>query len=194
MAEAGHISRIPGATYAVSNTGPLISAFQSDSFGLLTEMFPAVFVSTACVAELEKHGWERELRAVSSRLLSVKLTVAETRRARAVARQIAQHSDSKDPVARHHSGEAEAIVLAQRAEHCSDVRLLDELAARAIAKQGGLKMSGFPGVLLLAVQAGIISAEDLKTRLELCRSKGTHYGLSFIAQVYEMAKRGHRSL
>lgn len=31
--------RLPGTTYAISNTGPLISAFQSNSFGLLTQIF-----------------------------------------------------------------------------------------------------------------------------------------------------------
>jgi len=70
--------------------------------------------------------------------------------------------------------------------------LLDELAARAIARQMGVKLSGFPGALLLAVQGGLISAEELKARLEVCRKKGTHYGAHFIQQVYEMAKHGRR--
>lgn len=53
----------------------------------------------------------------------------------------------------------------------------------------GVKLSGFPGVLLLATQGGLISAEELRTRLEICREKGTHYRTSFIQQVYEMAKQ-----
>src|SRR5207245_11222283 len=97
---------------------------------------------------------------------------------------------TNDRVVENHRGEAQAIVLALRSEYQEDILLLDELAARAIAKQAGLKLSGFPGVLLLAVQGGLISAAELKARLEACRQQGTHYGATFIQHVYEMAKGG----
>ena len=110
------------------------------------------------------------------------------KRALTFARRIAQHPDTKDPAIENPLGESQAIVLALRSEHKDDLLLLAELAARSIAKQAGIKLSGFPGVLLLATQVGLISAEDIKKRLELCRVKGTHYGVKFIKQVYEMAK------
>ncbi len=182
-------AKIPGATYAISNTGPLISAFQSDSFKLITKIFPTVFISTICMAELEDHGWKDEIQAASPQLVVMKLTVEEEKRALAFARQISQNPDTNDPVIENHLGESQAIVLSLRSEHKNDLLLLDELAARSIAKQAGIKLSGFPGVLLLATQVGLISAEDIKKRLELCRVKGTHYGVNFIKQVYEMAKR-----
>ncbi|MCL4867991.1 MAG: hypothetical protein KJ063_03395 [Anaerolineae bacterium] len=69
---------------------------------------------------------------------------------------------------------------------------MDELAARAVAKQNRVRLSGFPGVLLLAVQMGLISAAELKNRLEICQLQGTHYGVKFIEQVYEMAKKGQK--
>jgi predicted nucleic acid-binding protein len=192
MAEARPATRRPGVTYAVSNTGPLISAFQSDSFALLTHIFAEVHISTACMAELTKHGWEEEVRAASPKLVIVKLAPGEERHALAIAKQIAQHPDTNDPIAEHHLGEAQAIVLALRSEYRDDLLLLDELAARAIAKHLGVKLSGFPGALLLAVQGGLITAEELKVRLEQCRAQGTHYGVPFIKQVYEMAKQGRR--
>lgn len=182
-------TRIPGATYAISNTGPLISAFQSDSFQLLTRIFPYIFISKACKAELVKHGWEKEIKAAAPQLIIIKLFHREEKQALAIAGQISQHQDMNDPVPENHLGESEAIVLALRPEHRDDLLLLDELAPRSIAKQAGIKLSGFPGVLLLAVQIGFISPEDLKKRLEICREKGTHYGVDFIRQVYEMAKR-----
>jgi predicted nucleic acid-binding protein len=184
--------RLPGVPYAVSNTGPLISAFQSDSFSLLTRIFAKIHVPVACIAELETHGWEREVQAVAPRLVPMKLTVNEEQRALTFARQIAQHPDTDDPVAENHQGEAQAIVLALRAEYRDNVLLLDELAARAIAKEAGLKLSGFPGALLLATRYGLISADELKARLETCRQQGTHYGATFIQQVYLMAKTGGR--
>lgn len=192
MSEAQAAARLSGTTHTVSNTGPLISAFQSDSFALLTSIFAEIRISTACAAELTKHGWEEEVRAASPKLVIMKLAPGEERQALAIAKQIAQHPDTNDPIAEHHLGEAQAIVLVLRSEHRDDLLLLDELAARAIAKHMGVKLSGFPGVLLLAVQGGLISAEELQVRLEKCREQGTHYGVTFIKQVYEMAKQGRR--
>lgn len=189
MMESNSFTKIPGATYAISNTGSLISAFQSNSFELITKVFPTVFISTVCMTELEDHGWKDEIQAASLQLIVMKLTANEEMRALIFARQISQHRDTNDPVIENHLGESQAIVLALRSEHKNDLLLLDELAARSIAKQAGIKLSGFPCVLLLATQAGLISAEELKNRLELCRKNGTHYGVNFIRQVYEMAKR-----
>jgi predicted nucleic acid-binding protein len=109
-----------------------------------------------------------------------------------LAERIANHPDSGDPVNEHHLGEAQAIALALRAEYQDDLLLLDELAARAIAKEEGIKLSGFPGVLLLAVRGELMPAEELRVRLEECREQGTHYSASFVQEVYRMAKHEWR--
>lgn len=192
MTQPTPMARLPGATYAVSDTGPLISAFQSDSFSLLTQVFAAIHIPPACVTELENHGWKEEVQAASPQLVTAELTANEEKRAVTFAERIAQHPDSGDPVVENHLGEAQAIALALRPEYQEDLLLLDELAARAIARETSVKLSGFPGVLLLATQGGLISAEDLKARLETCRQKGTHYGATFIQQVYVMATQGRR--
>lgn len=186
------MTRSPGVTYAVTNTGPLISAFQSDSFELLTQIFAQIHTSPICMAELLKHGWNEAVKATSSKLMTVKLSSDEEKLAVRLAEQIVQHPDTTDPIVANHLGEAQAIVLALRPEYQNDLLLLDELAARAVAKEQNIKLSGFPGVLLLAVQGGLISAEDLKARLEQCRKQGTYYGADFIQQVYEMAKEGKK--
>lgn len=186
--------RVAGVTYAVSNTGPLISAFQSDSFSLLTQLFTEIHISTVCATELAKHGWEDEVKAATPKLVVIKLTPEEEPRALEIAEKITRHPDTNDPVVENHLGESQAIILASRPDYQNDLLLLDELAARAVAKQLGIKISGFPGALLLAVQGGLISPRDLKLRLEKCKSLGTHYGDSFILQVYEMAKRSRRKI
>lgn len=111
----------------------------------------------------------------------------EEERAATFARQLANQEVS---VTLKHTGEAEIIAIALRPEFRRDVLLLDELAARELAKQNGISISGFPGVLLSAVQSGLISAENLRTRLERCRDQGTHYGKRFIQEVYYTAKHG----
>jgi predicted nucleic acid-binding protein len=80
------------------------------------------------------------------------------------------------------------MVLAQRPEFADSVLLLDELAARAVAQELNLQMSGFAGVLLLAVDEALISADDLKRRLERCQQQGTHYSTAFIERIYQTAK------
>jgi len=185
--------RLPGVTYVISDTGPLISVFQSDSFGLLTQVFGAVLISMTCFDELKEHGWETEIDLVAPHLHRLTLAAEEKKQALTFAQQIARHAETNDRVADHHLGEAEAIVLALRPDYRDDLLLLDETAARSVAKQAGVKFSGFPGVLLLAVQSGLISAKELKTRLERCRAQGTHYGEMFIQQVYTMAKQRRRS-
>ena len=182
MAQNQGTPRSPGITYAVSNTGPLISAFQSNSVELLTRIFVEIHTSPDCVAELVGHGWKEAVDA-ASKLVIVELTSDEEDQALRIAEQIAQHPNTSDATVTNHLGEAQAIVLALRTDYQNDVLLLDELAARAVAKQQNVKLSGFPGVLLLAVQGGLISAEELRTRLEVCRKQGTHYSARFIEQV-----------
>lgn len=192
MTQDQGIPRPAGVTYAVSNTGPLISTFQSNSFDLLTQIFAEIHTSPVCVAELVDHGWQKAIDAASSNLLIVELTSDEEEYAQQIAKKIAKHPNVTDLPEVKHLGEAQAIALALRADYQNDVLLLDELAAREVAKQQNIKLSGFPGVLLLAVQGGLITAEELRTRLEVCRQQGTHYGKRFIEQVYKMAKQGRR--
>jgi predicted nucleic acid-binding protein len=192
MMKTSFKTRLPGATYAISDTGPLISAFQCKSFDVLIRIFAGVLVSPTCQTELKEHGWEEEIQSSSPHVVVVSLTVDEEKQSLSFAEQIAQHPETHNPVAKDHLGEAESIVLALRPEHHNDLLLLDEFAARSVAKQAKIKLSGFPGVLLLAVQVGLISAESLKTRLEECRAQGTHYGTMFIQQIYDMAKQRQR--
>ena len=102
----------------------------------------------------------------------------------AIARQIASHPLSRDQVPDHHLGEAQTMVLAARPEFVNDALLLDELAARAVAEEIGLPLSGFAGVLLVAVQEGLLTADELEERLKTCQSQGTHYSEAFIERVY----------
>jgi len=180
--------REPGATHAISDTGPLISVFQSDSLELVTTLLPVIHIPLACEDELITHGWEEALQSAGSRIEHHVLIQAEEEMAEAIARQIASHPLSRDPVPDNHLGEAQAMVLAARPEFINDVLLLDELAARAVAEDLGLTLSGFAGVLLVAVQEGLLTADELKRRLEICRQQGTHYSEALIEQVYLVAK------
>ena len=180
--------RQPGVTYAISDTGPLISILQSNSLDLVTTLLPAIHIPIACEEELIRHGWGESLQSAGSRIESHFLTQAEEEMAWTIAQQIALHPMSRDPLADNHLGEAQAMALATRPEFINDVLLLDELAARAVAEEMGLMLSGFAGVLLVAVQEGLLTADELKERLETCLQQGTHYSEAFIEQIHLAAK------
>lgn len=158
----------------VSNTGPLISMFQSDSFTLVTNLFGVIHTSETWGAELNQHGWKEALTQAGVNLVSHKLTDVEKEQANEFAQRIAAHPATKERDPSKHLGEAEAIVLAQRKEFTGAVLLLDELAPRAVVAEAGLTISGFAGVLLLAVEAGLVTPDEVKERLERCRQQGTH--------------------
>ncbi|MFQ6055312.1 MAG: hypothetical protein ACE5KT_08560 [Methanosarcinales archaeon] len=95
-------------------------------------------------------------------------------------------SKIKDP--QHHLVESEAIVLFFRKELGADIILIDELAARTVAKELGVKLTGFPGILLKACKDKIITALELKSLLKKCQEEGTRYSNNFIQAIYNKAK------
>jgi len=61
--------------------------------------------------------------------------------------------------------------------------LLDELAAREIARELELRVSGFAGVLAKAGLEGLLTADEIRRLLTICRNKGTRYSIAFIEEV-----------
>ena len=178
---------------AVCDTGPLISALQSSSVYLLTSLFSELHIPSACMAELIEDGWGHELTAFSSVIRAFPVLPNEEKTVDVIAQRIAQHAKSQNRNPARHLGEAQAIALALRKEHQEAFLLLDELAARAVAQELRLQITGFPGVLLLAVQDGMITPSDLADRLEECRAQGTHYSVELIQRVYEIARSGSKA-
>ncbi len=130
------------------------------------------------------------MKQVEGLLVIHTLTKSEKDDALAVARKIAAHPIAKDHDPKNHLGEAEVMALARRTEFEGAVILLDELAARATASELGLTISGFAGVLLLAVEAGLLTPKELRERLEHCRKLGTHYSTSFSESIFQLAQAG----
>lgn len=174
--------------FVLSDTGPLVSAFQSDSFDLLNALVGTIHTTSTCLAELIEADWREQVQAAGARLVQIGLTESETARARQFAEQIAQHPATKMRDPAHHLGEAEIIALAQRAEMRDAIIWLDEHAAREVAADAGLTVSGFAGALLVAVEAGLVNSAQVKNRLERCRQLGTHYSHELIERVYRAAK------
>ncbi len=172
----------------VSDTGPLISVFQSDSLDILERLFGEIHITATCLLEIHEHGWGDLIAQMEHLLVQQMLDDDEMQQASQVARRIAYRSKNK--VVSAHLGEAEIIVLAQRPSIAGDVVLLDEVVPRSVASEMNLNVTGFPGMLLLGVRRGMLDADELKRLSERCRREGTYYSSTFVEQVYERAKKG----
>lgn len=187
MSEREELDRL----VAVSNTGPLISALQCDGIAFLKRYFSVVYISGSELAEFEKHGWIEDIRRLIREDFIVvieELTEREHALAENIAKKIARDVTSQDPVWRNHLPEAEAMALMQqRPQLMIGQILLDEKAARQVAQELGLSLTGFPGVLGRAGLDGVLTREDIRRLLMTCRQQGTHYGealIDAVAQTY----------
>jgi len=179
-------------TAVACNTGPLISAFQCGRVDLLKRYFKRLYIASSQVAEFEKHGAAEELDDLIREdfvVLAEALTAKEKERAEMLARRVAAQPSSGDPDYRNHLPEAEAMVVAARSELECTLILLDELAARVVAQEERLRITGFPGVVGRAGLDGLLTKEDIRHLLSLCQQQGTHYSNQLIEHVAEIYGR-----
>lgn len=176
----------------VSNTGPLISALQSERVDILRQLYDVIVIPDSELVEFEKHGAASEIQALIEDGFVVVHTLsdADKKAAQEIAEAIARSPLSKDKEAAHHYPEAEAAVLMNRPELGAREMLLDELAARAIAQERGIPVVGFAGVLIRASRQDLLSPEAVRDALEVCQRQGTHYSDHFIAETYRRLKEG----
>ena len=187
MTEVAKVDKI----IAMSNTGPLISAFQCGRTDLLKRYFSVIYITASGLAELDRHGWADDIhQLINDGLVIVidPLTEQEKEEAERVARRIAADSTSGDPDWRSHLSEAEAIVLMQqRTSLMIEQILLDEKAARNAARDLGLHLTGFPGVLGRAGLDGLATRDEIRQLMKTCQQQGTHYSntlIEAVAQTY----------
>ncbi|MDQ3814802.1 MAG: hypothetical protein M3347_12740 [Armatimonadota bacterium] len=175
----------------VSNTGPLISALQCGRMDLLQQYFSVVYITASEVRELHQHGWQNEIQQFIEEgfiIVVEELSEAEQKAAEQIARDIAARLTSGDPDWQNHLPEAEAMALMQqRTSLAIDQILLDEKAAREVAQELGLRVTGFPGVLGRAGLDGLLTQDEIRQLLKTCQRQGTHYSdtlIETVAQTY----------
>jgi len=115
-----------GRIIAAADTGPLLSAFQSNTTALLRRYFSCIFIVQSQLAEFQKHGAANEIQSLIDEGLIIvikNLTDKEKTDAMEVARRIAIAPSCHDPVIENHLPEAELIVVSQRVElQCEKIR------------------------------------------------------------------------
>ena len=114
------------------------------------------------------------------------LTNSEKQQAESIAQRIAQLQKSTHSNWRDDLVEAEAMILMQnRSDINAAVILLDEKAARKVAEEMGLKITGFPGILGRAGLDGILTKNDIRQHLKTCQQQGTYYSDKLIETLAE---------
>jgi len=174
------------ALIGVSNTGPLILAFQCGRADLLRRYFRVIHIPQSELDEFQRHNAAEEIeQLVDGGLVQVHvLTSEECRRAEEIARRIASRPSARVKEYQHHLPEAEAMVLMEKGHLDADVILLDERAAREVARESGLPVAGFVAILGKACLEGLLSAEEIRALLKVCQAAGTRYSNALIEEVY----------
>ena len=148
----------------VSDTSPVLNLAAISSLHLLGSLYPSVVIPPMVQAELASLArCQRRFAAADPVALPAFLRVeALPAPALVLAAEFRR---------RLHPGEAEALALAVALP--ADLLLLDERAARQLARQRGLRTRGLLGVLVAAKRRGLLSVvAPLLERLE--REAGFH--------------------
>ena len=175
----------------VSNTGPLISALQSDCMHILLQLYDQIHIPVDEIQEYRKHGADPEIGVLMESgfiVVHQDFTPEENEAARIIASEIADHHSTRDKNPEHHLPEAFAIVLMLRRSSPAVELLIDELAARDVANRRGVPIIGFPGILVRACWQKIIQPEDVLVALTECQRQGTHYSSKLINEIYRSLK------
>lgn len=176
---------------AISNTGPMISALQSNCMNILLQLYDQIHIPAEEIREYRMHGADLEIR----RFIEAGFIVVhhdfvheENEAAKAIASEIANRPVTRDKNPEHHLPEAFAIILMQRGDFQAVELLIDELAARDVARQRKVPFIGFPGILIRACWQRIIEPEDVLAALTECQRQGTHYSNKLINEIYNSLK------
>jgi predicted nucleic acid-binding protein len=180
----------PAPIIVVSDTGPLLSAFQCSRIDLLRRYFKQVYIPASATEEFKQHNAGDNLRElIEDGLIVVEhLTVTETEKAEQIARCIAASSLSRKRDYHHHLPEAEAMALAQREVLGISRILLEERAARQVARQMGIPLTGFIGVLLMACDEQLLTPAEMHALLEICRQQGTRYSDDLVDRACQLCE------
>ena len=150
----------------VSDTTSLIVLEGLQSLGLLCSLFERVVIPEAVLSELE----------VGSPMVRKKLREA-------ACFEIVKLDESEQLASLNillDRGEAEAITLALERKLAI---LIDERKGRQIAKQLKLTVTGFAGILILAVRKEVLSAEAAQKLLDQAIENGFRLSEKLYAQV-----------
>lgn len=177
-------------TPVASDTGPLLSAFQCGRVDLIVRYFGPIYIVDSILEECRQHGAGDDIQTLiedGSAVVIGDLSNGERRQAQELAQQIAisPYSNVADPF--HHLPEAEVMTVAHRGDLSCEAILLEERAARDVARHMDLEVTGFVGILIRACQDGLLESDDVRMLLRRCSFMGTRYSDALIEDAVRRA-------
>lgn len=148
----------------VSDTTPLISLLKIKRIGLLEKLFGEVVIPQAVFTELTvdiRFAEEAEV-IKNEKFISVK----EVSNMASV--NILKRATGLD------QGESEAIILSDEIQ--ADILLMDEAKGRKISDQMGIHIMGTIGILMVAYEDDILTADEVKKCIDGLQNAGRHIG------------------
>lgn len=141
----------------VSDTTPLITLMKISKLDLLKDLFGEILIPEAVFNEVTGNSTFKEEADLIKDCSYVKVvTISDKERVNLIQR-----------VTGLDLGETEAIVYAD--EYKADILLMDETKGRQVAKNMNIPLSGSIGILLEALEKGLINPADMIDKLEILK-------------------------
>ena len=142
----------------VSDTTPLISLMKAARLEVLEKLYTEILIPEAVYSELTTNDKYAEEAEEIRECAFIRVIAVGERKAVEVLRKVSGLD----------LGESEAIIYAD--DHGADILLMDEDAGRRVAKAMGIRVRGTIGVLLLAYDKGVLSADDVDDAVNRLRA------------------------
>ena len=148
----------------VSDTTPLISLLKIKRIGLLEKLFGEVVIPQAVFTELTVDiRFDEEAEVIKNEKF---ISVKEVSNMASV--NILKRATGLD------QGESEALVLSDEIQ--ADILLMDEAKGRKISDQMGIHIMGTIGILMVAYEDDILTADEVKNCIDGLQNAGRHIG------------------
>ena len=148
----------------VSDTTPLISLLKIKRIGLLEKLFGEVVIPQAVFTELTVDiRFDEEAEVIKNEKF---ISVKEVSNMASV--NILKRATGLD------QGESEAIILSDEIQ--ADILLMDEAKGRKISDQMGIHIMETIGILMVAYEDDILTADEVKNCIDGLQNAGRHIG------------------
>ena len=148
----------------VSDTTPLISLLKINRLELLERLFGDVMIPTAVFDELTV---DKRFRTEADQIRQKSFIVVKPVNNQESA-SVLKRATGLD------QGESEAIVLTDELE--ADLLLMDEAKGRTVSNQMGLKIMGTIGILMVAYEEQVLTADEVRECVDGLQRAGRHIG------------------
>lgn len=155
----------------VSDTTPIISLMKDNRLGVLKELFKEIVIPEAVYNELTSNQRFPDEATLIRECDFIKTVKIEDKK----LIDVFQRLSGLD------LGESEAIIYSD--EHKADLLMMDEAKGRSVAKQMNIRVIGTLGIIKLANEKGLMTADEVRHCIMVLKSNQRHISDELIEMV-----------